>query len=296
MTLTNPVTPSSDGAGIIHSTGPKVTTFKPGDKVCTHLLQKKPYTETATMTDIVTGLGHGMDGTLRSYGIFHETGLVRMPKGLSYVEASTLPCAALTAWNALFGLKRERSNLGKGDVVLVQGTGGVSVIAMQFALALDATVIATTSTEAKAQRLSALGAHHVINYKTDPNWGETAKRLTPERKGVDVVVDVGGLATLTESLKAVRPEGLISVTGVLSGSSDALQTSNLLGCLVNVCVARGVVLGTREQFDDMNRFVEEKKVKPVVDEKLFGFEEVKEAYKYMKEQRHFSKISITIDA
>lgn len=219
-----------------------------------------------------------------------------MPKGLSYVEASTLPCAALTAWNALFGLKRERSNLGKGDVVLVQGTGGVSVIAMQFALALDATVIATTSTEAKAQRLSALGAHHVINYKTDPNWGETAKRLTPERKGVDVVVDVGGLATLTESLKAVRPEGLISVTGVLGGSSDALQTSNLLGCLVNVCVARGVVLGTREQFDDMNRFVEEKKVKPVVDEKVFGFEEVKEAYKYMKEQRHFSKISITIDA
>ena len=157
-------------------------------------------------------------------------------------------------------------------------------------------MIATTSTEAKAQRLSALGAHHVINYKTDPNWGETAKRLTPERKGVDVVVDVGGLATLTESLKAVRPEGLISVTGVLGGSSDALQTNNLLGCLVNVCVARGVVLGTREQFDDMNRFVEEKKVKPVVDEKLFGFEEVKEAYKYMKEQRHFSKISITIDA
>lgn len=296
MTLTNPVIPASDGAGIIHSTGSKVATFKPGDKVCTHLLQKKPYSETATMSDIVTGLGHGMDGTLRSYGVFHETGLVRMPEGLSYVEASTLPCAALTAWNALFGLKREKSNLGKGDVVLVQGTGGVSVIAMQFALALGATVIATTSTEVKAQKLSSLGAHHVLNYRTDQNWGETAKWLTPEQKGVDVVVDVGGLATLTESLKAVRPDGLISVTGLLGGSPDALQTSNLLGCLVNVCVARGVVLGTREQFDDMNPFVEEKKVKPVVDEKVFGFGEVKGAYEYMKGQRHFSKVCITIDA
>lgn len=133
----------------------------------------------------------------------------------------------------------------------------------------------------------------MLNYKTDPNWGETAKQLTPDKKGVHVVVDVGGLATIGQSLKSVRPEGLISVTGLLGDSPDAAQTATLLGCLVNVCVARGVVLGTREQFEEMNRFVE-KAVRPVVDERVFGFGEVREAFGYMMGQGHFSKVCIQI--
>ena len=134
----------------------------------------------------------------------------------------------------------------------------------------------------------------MLNYKTDPNWGETAKQLTPDGKGVHVVVDVGGLETIGQSLKAVRPEGLISVTGLLGDSPDAAQTATLLGCLVKACVARGVVLGTREQFEEMNRFVEEKGVRPVVDERVFGFGDVKEAYGYMMGQGHLSKVCIQI--
>lgn len=122
--------------------------------------------------------------------------------------------------------------------------------------------------------------------------GETAKQLTPDKKGVHVIVDVGGLATIGQSLKSVRPEGLISVAGLLGDSSDGAQTATLLGCLVNACVARGVVLGTREQFGEMNRVVEEKGVRPVVDERVFGFGEVKEAYEYMMGQGHFSKVCI----
>ncbi|ODM17031.1 hypothetical protein SI65_07430 [Aspergillus cristatus] len=188
LCLEKPIIPTSDGAGTVRATGANVKTFKPGDKVCTHLLPHKFYAEPATFPEIMTGLGHGTDGALCTYGIFHETAFVRMPEGLLFVEASTLPCAGLTAWNALFGL-RGLKRLKEGDVVLVQGTGGVSVFAMQFALAAGATVIATTSSEAKAPKLASLGAHHVLNYKTDPNWGETAKQLTPDKKGVHVVVN-----------------------------------------------------------------------------------------------------------
>lgn len=159
---------------------------------------------------------------------------------------------------------------------------------------MGATIIATTSSESKAQKLTSLGAHHVLNYKTNPNWGETAKQLTPDRKGVHVVVDVGGLATIGQSLESVRPEGVISVTGLLGDLPGAAQTATLLGCLVNACVARGVVLGSREQFEEMNQFMDEKGVKPVVDERVFGFEEVREAYGYMMGQGHFSKVCIQI--
>lgn len=158
---------------------------------------------------------------------------------------------------------------------------------------MGAIIIATTSSESKAQKLTSLGAHHVLNYKTNPNWGETAKQLTPDRKGVHVVVDVGGLATIGQSLESVRPEGVISVTGLLGDLPGAAQTATLLGCLVNACVARGVVLGSREQFEEMNQFMEEKGVKPVVDERVFGFE-VREAYGYMMGQGHFSKVCIQI--
>lgn len=224
--------------------------------------------------------------------MFHESALVRMPQGLSFVQASTLSCAGLTAWNALYGLRRAAaaaaaSGDGK-EIVLVQGTGGVSIMAMQFALAAGATVIATTSSAEKMQRLQSLGAHHVINYREDANWGETAKKLTPGGRGVDVVVDVAGPATLEQSLKAVRPDGLISITGLL-GAGDP---PSMLACLAHGCVARGVLLGTKAQFEEMNAFVGEKGVKPLVDERVFEFHEVKEAYEYLMGQKHFSSVCI----
>ncbi|XHG00045.1 hypothetical protein AWENTII_003516 [Aspergillus wentii] len=175
------------------------------------------------------------------------------------VNTSTGIYVRLTAWNALLGL--EGRGPKKGDAVLVQGTGGVSVIALQFALVCGATIIATTSSDSKAQKLQSLGAHHVLNYRTNPNWGETAKTLTPGQKGCDLVVDVGGLSTLNQSFKAVRPDGVISITG----------------------------------FKEMNRFVHQHQIRPVVDERVFGYEEAKEAYEYMMAQKHFSKVCVRIE-
>lgn len=162
----------------------------------------------------------------------------------------------------------------------------------QFAHAAGATVISTTSSAAKAARLSGLGATHTINYSTTPDWGSVAKSLTPHRIGVTNVIDVGGLATLSESLNAVRVEGTVTATGVLG--SEAREASSLLDTVWRVCSVRGVVLGSRRQFEDMVRFVEERGVRPVVDERVFGFEEVRDAYRWVDEQRHFSKVVIKI--
>ncbi|PWY90599.1 alcohol dehydrogenase [Aspergillus sclerotioniger CBS 115572] len=291
LTITPNIVAASDGAGVVQSIGPKVQTFRPGDKVCTYMVPQKPENEPVTFADIGSGLGQQVDGTLRPFGVFHETALVKMPPSLSFLEASTLTCAGLTAWNALFGLESRAPR--KGDVVLVQGTGGVSIIALQFALACGATVIATTSSEAKAQKLKAAGAHHVLNYRADPNWGETAKQLTPDGKGVHLVVDVGGLSTAGQSLKAVRPEGVIAMTGLLGGAPDG-NVNTLIDCLVNLCTARGVLLGTRRQFEDMNAFIEKHGMQPVVDDKVFGFEEAADAYRYMDDQKHFSKVCVRV--
>jgi NADPH:quinone reductase-like Zn-dependent oxidoreductase len=238
-----------------------------------------------------TGLGGVLDGTLRQHGVFEDSGLVQMPQSLSAEEASTLSCAALTAWNALYGLKSNA--LKPGDVVLTQGTGGVSMFAVQFAVAAGATVISTTSSEEKAKKLEALGAHHVINYKSDPNWGETAKKFTSGGQGVDHILEVGGPTTMVQSLKAIKMEGVISIIGFLGGMSK--DQPSFLDCLNNVCTVRGVLVGSRLQFDDMNRAIEANKIKPVVDERVFKLDEAKEAYQYMWDQKHLGKLVIRVD-
>jgi len=162
----------------------------------------------------------------------------------------------------------------------------------QFAHAAGATIISTTSSAAKAARLSALGAAHTINYNTTPNWGEVAKSLTPSSIGVTNVIDVGGLSTLSESLKAVRVEGIVTATGVLG--SKAKEPSSLLDTVWRVCSVRGIVLGSKRQFEDMVKFIEEKDLRPVVDERIFKIEEVQDAYRWIDEQRHFSKVVIKI--
>ena len=214
-----------------------------------------------------------------------------MPENLSAEEASTLSCAALTAWNALYGL--ESKTLKPGDVVLTQGTGGVSLFAVQFAVAAGATVIATTSSEAKAKKLKDIGAHHVINYKDDKNWGETVKRLTSNGLGADHVLEVGGPTTMAQSLKAIKIDGVISIIGFLGGSSE--DQPSFLDCLSNLCTVRGILVGSRLQFEDMNRAIEANKIKPVVDERVFKLEEAKEAYQYMWDQKHFGKVVIKVD-
>ena len=242
-------------------------------------------------TDIINGLGHTTDGALREYGVFHETSLVKMPPSLNFLEAATLTCSGLTAWNALFGL--DGKGPGVGSTVLVQGTGGVSIAALQFATAKGASVIATTSSSEKIDRLKSLGASHVINYRETPDWGETTRGHMTNGTGVDIVVDVGGASTLQQSLRAVRRNGVISASGLLGESSDG-KVPSILDCIFAACIARGILLGSRKQFNDMNRFVEEFGIKPVLDERVFGFAETKQAYTFMSEQRHFSKVVIRV--
>lgn len=283
--------PGSDGAGTIIATGRRVQRFKTGDKVLT-LFNQSHLAGAITNADLTTGLGGAIDGTLRQYGVLDESGLVHMPASLSFQQGSTLPCAALTAWNGLYGIEGSKS-LKPGDTVLTQGTGGVSIFALQFAKAAGARVVATTSSDSKAEILKKLGADHVINYKTDPNWGETAKKLSPGGNGIDHILEVGGPTTMKQSLSAVKPEGVISIIGFLGGMAKEQPT--FLECLNNICTVRGVLVGSRQQFEQMNAAIDATGLKPVVDEKVFTLEQTKEAYQYMWDQKHFGKLTVKID-
>ncbi|KAF7947585.1 hypothetical protein EAE96_008669 [Botrytis aclada] len=287
--LRDGIIPGSDGAGEVLAVGSKVTRFTPGAKVLT-LFSQTHYGGSLDQSSIQSGLGGAMDGTLRQHGIFNENGLVDMPSSLSYLEGATLPCAAVTAWNALYGLKP----LKPSDVVLTQGTGGVSIFAVQFAKAAGATVIATTSSESKASTLKKLGADHVINYKTTPEWGAHAKSLTPKSAGVSHILEVGGPTTMAQSLKAIKIDGVISIIGFVGGQSKEKEPG-FLDCLTNVCTVRGLLVGSREMFEDMNAAIDANGIKPVVDEKVFGLDELKEAYQYMWDQKHFGKLAIKIE-
>ncbi|KAK5171943.1 uncharacterized protein LTR77_003580 [Saxophila tyrrhenica] len=282
--------PGSDGSGVVKAVGSNVSSFNPGDRVVTHMTPHLGPNSYPTFGDICAGLGHGADGTLRQYGHFEQAALVRAPESLSFEEAATLTCSGLTAWNALFGLEGRKVN--SGDWALVQGTGGVSVAALQFAVTAGANVVATTSSEAKAARLKALGAKHVVNYKTTPEWGPAARELTPQGRGFDVVVDIGGDTTLGESLKAVRTEGLVVAAGMIGGSAESPVP--MMAALTTVCIVRGILLGTKAQFEEMVQFIDKNDVRPVVDDKVFGLDEAKEAMRMLERQEHFSKIVIKL--
>jgi NADPH:quinone reductase-like Zn-dependent oxidoreductase len=285
-----PLVPGSDGAGNIFAIGSGVTRFSKGDKVCT-LFNQKHQSGTLTPSSLMTGLGGALDGTLRQYAVFSEDGLVLAPSNLTPTEASTLTCAPLTAWNALYGL--ESKAFRPGQTVLTEGTGGVSLAAIQFAVAAGAIVIATTSSDEKGKRLKELGAHHVINYKTNPSWGEHAKKISPGGLGVDHVIEVGGPSTMEQALKAVRFDGVISVIGFLGGAGDDKQPSTL-DALTYQCIIRGILVGSRAQFEEMNRAVEANNIHIVVDEKRFGFEDLKAAYQYQWDQKAFGKTVVQL--
>lgn len=267
-----PVVAGSDGAGEVVKTGSKVSKWKSGDNVVTLFNQGHQY-GSLDIAAAHTGLGGVLDGTLRQYAVFDQSGLVRAPKNLNHLESSTLTCAGVTAWNALFGLKP----LKAGQWVLVQGTGGVSMFALQFAKAAGAVVIATTSSKEKAEVVKKLGADYVLNYKEDVNWGETARKLA-SGQGVDHIVEVGGEGTLEQSLKAIKFEGVISIIGFLGG---AKPQSSIMECLNTICTTRGLLVGSREMMEDMVAAIEANDIHPVVDEKVFTLEETKDAYNYM---------------
>lgn len=267
-----PVVPGSDAAGEVVAVGSQVTKWKKGDKVVTLFNQGHQYGE-LTLQTIRTDLGGNVDGTLRDYAVFNENGVVRAPSNLNWLEASTLSCAALTAWNALYGLKQ----LKPGEYVLVQGTGGVSMFALQFAKAAGAKVIATTSSADKVETVKKLGADHVINYREDKDWGKTARSFTPNGEGVDHVVEVGGQDTMRQSLNAIKFGGIISVIGVLGGFQPK---ESALEALFHDCIFRGVMIGSKAQLEDMVRAIEANDIHPVVDQKVFSFKDLKEAYQY----------------
>ncbi|MCJ1380631.1 hypothetical protein MMC17_003739 [Xylographa soralifera] len=284
------VVAGSEGAGAVEAVGPQVTRFKPGDNVVTNFHQGHIY-GAPDMAALCSGLGGALDGVIRELGVFNEQGLVRMPRNLNFLEASTLSCSAVTAWNSLYGL--ESKALKAGDWVLVQGSGGVSIFGLQFAKAAGAKVIATTSSPEKVERLKKLGADHVINYKEDEKWGETAKSLTPNQEGVNHILEVGGPATIAQAFKALKLDGNISIIGFLTGYTGDGQS--FLDCLTHYCTVRGIIVGSRAHFEDMNKCIEANDIHPVIDQKIFSLEEVKEAYQYLSDQQFFGKVVIKID-
>ncbi|CAN8106328.1 unnamed protein product [Discula destructiva] len=286
------VIPGSDGAGTVLAVGSAVDWLQPGDQVVTHMVARKPDDHMPTVVeDIGPGLGGILNGTLCQRGVFHHSCLVSMPKNMSFEEAATLTCSGLTAWNALMGLPSMQ--VAKGDWILVQGTGGVSVAALQIAVAVGANVIAITSSASRAQKLEALGAKHVINYREQTNWGEIAKSLTPDKRGVDHVVDVVGAKSLAQSLQAVRPHGLITIAGIVGGMDET--DPGIMSSLWKPCMFRGILLGSRRMFMDMVRFMEENDVRPAVDDVSFRLEDAKAAYERLEQQEHFSKVIIKVN-
>ncbi|TQV97609.1 hypothetical protein V2A60_006649 [Cordyceps javanica] len=284
------VVPGSDGAGEVIAIGRQVTRFNPGDKVVTLFNQAHIGGRNSIRIRDTSGLGASLNGTLRNYGAFNEQGLVRLPSGLSAVEGATLSCAGLTAWNALYGLPG--SQVQPGQWVLTQGTGGVSIFGIQFAKAAGARVIATTGSEEKIALLKDLGVDHIINYKTNPDWGAEAKRIAGG-EGVDHVIEVAGATSMKQSLAAIAIGGVISIIGYVGGTAQ--EEPGFLDCLSHGCIARGFMVGSRVQMEDMCRAIEaDPKLRPVIDKKVFSLEQVKEAYEYQWSGKHFGKVCISI--
>lgn len=231
---------------------------------------------------------------LRQYGAFDQNGLVRLPSNLSFLEGATLSCAGLTAWNALYGLSDKK--LLPGQWVLTQGTGGVSIFAVQFAKAAGARVVATTSSAEKAKLLEKLGVDHVINYNETPDWGTKAKELTGGI-GFDHVIEVAGPKSMAQSLEAVKMDGVISIIGFVGGIFKADDEPGFLSALQRLCTVRGIIVGNRAQMEEMVAAIEAnpEKLKPVIDPRVFPLEQLKEAYEYQWSAKHQAKVVITID-
>jgi len=281
-----PLVPVSDGAGVIERVGPGVREFAAGDRVIGSFFESWLSGE-PSQAKMRANLGGAVDGVLQEYRIFPEHAVVRTPDHLSDLEAASLPCAGLTAWSAVVKL----GNIRPGQTVLTQGTGGVSIFALQFAVACGARVIATSSSDAKLARLAELGAAELINYRELPEWG----RLVVERTagvGADLVVEVGGAQSLSQSLRAVRVGGTIALIGVLSGGRAELNLGPVVTRQVRL---QGVTVGSRERLGEMIAAMTANGIRPVID-RVFPLDEIKDALLYLKAGRHFGKVCIEIQS
>ncbi|HUR96937.1 MAG TPA: NAD(P)-dependent alcohol dehydrogenase [Pyrinomonadaceae bacterium] len=280
-----PAVPLSDGAGEIVAVGDGVTKWKVGDRVIPIFAQRWIDGETSEEKRRTSlGAGAQWDGVLREFGAFDEEGLVSIPDHLSYEEASTLPCAGLTAWHAL----AVSGNLKAGHSVLTLGTGGVSIFALQLARMFGARVISTTGTAEKENRLRELGADEVINYRTREDWDAAVLELT-QKKGVDHVIEVGGAGTLGKSLSSVRLGGHVAMIGALTGPGDF----NPITVFMKAVRLQGIFVGSRTMFEEMLQAIAVSKLAPVID-RVFEFDEAREAMQYMQSGAHFGKVVIRV--
>ena len=276
--------PMSDGAGTVEAVGEGVTQFKPGDTVVSIFFPE--WIDGAPPATAFRGVpGDGIDGYAREAVVTPEHWFTRAPEGYSAAEAATLTCAGLTAWRALFvdGWARP------GSTVLVQGSGGVSVFALQFAKAAGARVIVTSSSDAKLERLKALGADETINYKEVPAWGAKALELTGGT-GVDAVVEIGGAGTLDQSMVAARVGGHVALIGVLAGFAGPVQTALLMAKNLRV---QGLTVGSRRQQLAMNAAIEANGIRPVISDH-FSLEKLADAFRHQAANAHFGKIVVDI--
>jgi len=279
-----PTIPNSDGAGEIIAVGSGVSRFSAGDRVMGCFFQNWP-SGGISASAMGSAMGGAIDGVLAEEVVLKEDAIVRIPDHLSYEEAATLPCAAVTAWNALFG----QGSVMAGETVLLLGTGGVSVFAQQFATMAGAKTIVTSSSNDKLQRVASMGAWQIINYRQNPDWEKTVLEMT-DGHGVDRVVEVGGPGTLQKSISAARVGGSISLIGILTGAGGQIVPTDIMRKSLNI---RGIYVGSREMFEDMARAIDTHKLKPVID-MVVSFEDAPDAYRHMRAAGHFGKIVISV--
>jgi NADPH:quinone reductase-like Zn-dependent oxidoreductase len=283
--MTLPRVPLSDGAGEIVSVGAGVTGWKPGDRVVVPFMPGWLDGE-LTAAKSASALGGDVDGLLREFATVRADALLPIPAHLGFEQAATLPCAAVTAWNGLFVSGRLQS----GQTLLLQGTGGVSIFGLQFGRMAGATIILISSSDAKLERARAMGAHHTINYRAEPEWDKRVWELTGGR-GVDLTLEVGGAGTLSKTLRATGYGGRVSLIGVLSGIAGEVQIGHILHKALTV---RGIYVGSRAMFEAMNEAVTRHRLEPVID-RVFSFNESPDAFRRLESAQHFGKIVIRID-
>ncbi|AXC10496.1 Alcohol dehydrogenase [Acidisarcina polymorpha] len=282
--LAMPRIPCSDGSGEIVEVGEAVSDVKPGDRVAGIFMQRWLDGPPSAAKQLAA-LGGDVDGMLAEFVLLDASGVVGIPPQLSYEEAATLPCAGVTAWNAVV----TKGSIKPGDTVVIQGTGGVSIFALQFAKLLGARVLGTSSSDEKLVRAKMLGLDAGVNYKTQADWADWIRRQT-NGEGADLVVEVGGSGTFAQSLKALRIGGMVAQIGVLSQSSEPLQIAPILHKQVQV---HGIYVGSKAHFLAMNRAIEQNGLKPVVDS-VFEFEDARSAFHAIEHASHVGKIVIKV--
>lgn len=281
--LPPPFVPCSDGAGTVVRCGLGADRWKEGDRVA-GIFFPGWFDGPFQLAYHKAALGGSVEGLLSEYALFHEDALVAIPAHLSWAEAAALPCAGVTAWHALF----TRGALRAGHSVLVLGTGGVSIFALQLAKAAGATVFITSSSDQKLARASTLGASHGINYRNKPDWDREIWALSGKR-GVDHVIEVGGGGTLGKSIACVAPGGQIALIGVLTGFAPA--SIDLFPLLARNARIDGIYVGSRSIFEDLNRFIAEHRIQPIID-RIFPFDRARDAFEHLESAQHFGKVAI----